>query len=149
MGLGFVGLGFGWEANCRRRDVVRGRSGPVACVAVRSFGVRVSEDGGNEDEEATYCYVACSPLRNDYLERVLTAKVYDVAVESALEEAPLISGRINNRVLLKREDTQPVFSFKLRGAYNMMANAPSHVLENGVVAASAGNHAQVSATFPP
>ncbi|OVZ59041.1 threonine ammonia-lyase, biosynthetic [Pigmentiphaga sp. NML080357] len=81
-------------------------------------------------------------MATDYLKRILTAKVYDVAIESALEAAPQISARIANKVLLKREDTQPVFSFKLRGAYNKMANLPPKALERGVIAASAGNHAQ-------
>jgi threonine dehydratase len=59
---------------------------------------------------------------NDYLQRILTARVYDVAVESALEPARTLSRRLGNHVLLKREDQQPVFSFKLRGAYNKMAH---------------------------
>src|SRR5215831_15870328 len=78
----------------------------------------------------------------DYLQKILTAKVYDVAVESSLDLAPTLSRRIGNRVLLKREDQQPVFSFKLRGAYNKMAHLSPHERERGVVAASAGNHAQ-------
>lgn len=77
-----------------------------------------------------------------YLQRVLTARVYDVAVESALESAPRLSARIANRVLLKREDTQPVFSFKLRGAYNKMSRLSAEQLGRGVICASAGNHAQ-------
>jgi threonine dehydratase len=81
-------------------------------------------------------------MPTDYLKRILTSKVYDVAVESPLELAPLISARINNKVLLKREDTQAVFSFKLRGAYNKMANLSPADLKRGVIAASAGNHAQ-------
>lgn len=81
-------------------------------------------------------------MSNDYLKRILNSKVYDVAVESALEAAPLISARIQNKVLLKREDTQAVFSFKLRGAYNKMANLTQTELKRGVIAASAGNHAQ-------
>ncbi|KAK4534382.1 hypothetical protein CDCA_CDCA01G0407 [Cyanidium caldarium] len=87
-------------------------------------------------------YVASSPLKNDYLERVLNSRVYDVAIESPLEAAPLLSARLSRTVLLKREDLQPVFSFKLRGAYNMMACMGCAALQNGVVAASAGNHAQ-------
>ncbi|MCX6625028.1 MAG: threonine ammonia-lyase, biosynthetic [Acidobacteria bacterium] len=79
---------------------------------------------------------------SDYLERILTARVYDVATETPLDYAPLLSGRIANRVFLKREDLQPVFSFKLRGAYNKMALLDPARLEAGVVAASAGNHAQ-------
>src|SRR5450830_1845617 len=73
----------------------------------------------------------------DYLKKILTARVYDVAVESALEPARNLSKRLHNTVLLKREDQQPVFSFKLRGAYNKMAQ-----LTRGVICASAGNHAQ-------
>ncbi|HEY9445577.1 MAG TPA: pyridoxal-phosphate dependent enzyme, partial [Burkholderiales bacterium] len=80
--------------------------------------------------------------KNDYLERILNARVYDVAIESALEDAPILSARLHNRVLLKREDMQPVFSFKLRGAYNKMAHLPKEALRRGVITASAGNHAQ-------
>lgn len=78
----------------------------------------------------------------DYLQKILTAKVYDVAVETPLELAPALSARLRNRVLLKREDEQPVFSFKLRGAYNKMAHLTSAERARGVIAASAGNHAQ-------
>lgn len=78
----------------------------------------------------------------DYLERILTARVYDVAQESPLELAPRLSDRLHNRILLKREDMQSVFSFKLRGAYNKMAQLPPDQLHQGVIAASAGNHAQ-------
>ena len=78
----------------------------------------------------------------DYLQKILTAKVYDVAIESALELAPTLSRRLGNRVLLKREDQQPVFSFKLRGAYNKMAHLSAAERARGVIAASAGNHAQ-------
>ena len=81
-------------------------------------------------------------MSTDYLKRILTSKVYDVAVESPLEIAPQLSQRISNTVLLKREDTQAVFSFKLRGAYNKMANLAPAVRNRGVIAASAGNHAQ-------
>jgi threonine dehydratase len=80
--------------------------------------------------------------RSDYLERILKARVYDVAIESPLELAPALSKRIKNNLLLKREDLQPVFSFKLRGAYNKMAGLPRARLAKGVIAASAGNHAQ-------
>lgn len=78
----------------------------------------------------------------DYLQKILTAKVYDVAVETRLEIAPTLSQRLGNRILLKREDEQPVFSFKLRGAYNKMANLKPAERAKGVIAASAGNHAQ-------
>ena len=82
-------------------------------------------------------------MRDDgYLEKILTAKVYDVAIESPLEVAPALSRRLGNQVLLKREDKQPVFSFKLRGAYNKMAHLTTAQLARGVICASAGNHAQ-------
>ncbi len=78
----------------------------------------------------------------DYLQKILTARVYDVARESALEPARGLSRRLGNQVLLKREDSQPVFSFKLRGAYNKMAHLGAEQLRRGVICASAGNHAQ-------
>ncbi len=81
-------------------------------------------------------------MQPDYLERILTARVYDVAQETPLEIAPNLSRRLDNSLLLKREDMQSVFSFKLRGAYNKMAQLPADVLALGVIAASAGNHAQ-------
>ena len=82
-------------------------------------------------------------MRDDgYLEKILTAKVYDVAIESPLDPAPALSRRLANHVLLKREDQQPVFSFKLRGAYNKMAHLTPAELQRGVICASAGNHAQ-------
>ena len=79
---------------------------------------------------------------HDLLRRILTARVYDVARESELDFAPNLSERLRNRVLLKREDNQPVFSFKLRGAYNKMAQLGPEQRARGVFAASAGNHAQ-------
>ena len=87
---------------------------------------------------------AASPLKtaDPYLRRVLNARVYDVAVESPLEPARALSRRLHNKVLLKREDQQPVFSFKLRGAYNKMAQLTAAQLKRGVICASAGNHAQ-------
>src|ERR1700754_2123196 len=81
-------------------------------------------------------------MPHDYLKRILNARVYDVARETELEVAPVLSHRLGNTVLLKREDNQPVFSFKLRGAYNKMANLSAADLARGVIAASAGNHAQ-------
>ena len=78
----------------------------------------------------------------DYLKKILTARVYDVAVESALEPAKNLSRRLHNKVLLKREDQQAGFSFKLRGAYNKMAHLTAEQLQRGVICASAGNHAQ-------
>lgn len=79
---------------------------------------------------------------SDYLERILTARVYDVAQETPLDRAPRLSERLDNEVLLKREDVQSVFSFKLRGAYNKMVQLSPDLLACGVIAASAGNHAQ-------
>ncbi len=77
-----------------------------------------------------------------YIEKILRAKVYDVAEETPLDFAPMLSERLDNKVYLKREDLQPVFSFKLRGAYNKMATLSSQQIGLGVIAASAGNHAQ-------
>jgi threonine dehydratase len=81
-------------------------------------------------------------MQNDYLRKILNAKVYDVARETELEHAQHLSARLGNNILLKREDNQPVFSFKLRGAYNKMAHLSNDQLAKGVIAASAGNHAQ-------
>jgi threonine dehydratase len=77
-----------------------------------------------------------------YLRMILTARVYDVARETPLDPAPELSRRLNNRIWLKREDMQPVFSYKLRGAYNLMAHLSAEDRQRGVIAASAGNHAQ-------
>ncbi|MES9926868.1 MAG: threonine ammonia-lyase, biosynthetic, partial [Candidatus Thiodiazotropha sp. 6PDIVS] len=77
-----------------------------------------------------------------YIEKILRARVYDVAKETPLDRINLLSSRLDNQVLLKREDMQPVFSFKLRGAYNKMVSLPEAKREQGVIAASAGNHAQ-------
>jgi threonine dehydratase len=81
-------------------------------------------------------------MQENYVDRILKAKVYDVAVETALEPAPRLSRRLDNRVLFKREDLQPVFSFKIRGAYNKIAQLSSFSAQRGVICASAGNHAQ-------
>ncbi len=78
----------------------------------------------------------------DYLQRIENACVYDVAIESPLDLATNLSRRLKNRILMKREDLQPVFSFKLRGAYNKIAGLPDAVLAAGVICSSAGNHAQ-------
>ena len=76
------------------------------------------------------------------LKQILTSKVYEVAIETPLEESAVLSQALNNRILLKREDLQPVFSFKLRGAYNRIANLTEQERGRGVITASAGNHAQ-------
>lgn len=81
-------------------------------------------------------------MPKDYLNRILNARVYDVASESPLDEARSLSARLDNKVLIKREDLQAVFSFKLRGAYNKMLHLTDTEKERGVIAASAGNHAQ-------
>ncbi|MGB4468682.1 MAG: threonine ammonia-lyase, biosynthetic [Azovibrio sp.] len=78
----------------------------------------------------------------DYLQKILNAQVYDLAVETPLDFASNLSARVGNRIYLKREDMQPVFSFKLRGAYNKIASLSSEKLKRGVICASAGNHAQ-------
>jgi threonine dehydratase len=78
----------------------------------------------------------------EYLQRILTSKVYDVAIETPLQPAPRLSARLNNDIYFKREDMQPIFSFKLRGAYNRIAHLSPDELARGVIAASAGNHAQ-------
>jgi threonine dehydratase len=82
------------------------------------------------------------PMQENYVDRILKAKVYDVAVETPLEAAPRRLRRLDNRVLFKREDLQPVFSFKIRGAYNKIAQLSSITAQRGVICASAGNHAQ-------
>jgi threonine dehydratase len=81
-------------------------------------------------------------MTDDYLQRVLKARVYDVAIESPLDVAPRLSRRLGHRIELKREDLQPVFSFKLRGAYNKIAHLSAATAARGVICASAGNHAQ-------
>jgi threonine dehydratase len=81
-------------------------------------------------------------MTTSYLKKILTSRVYDVAVETPLELAPTLSDRTGNRIYLKREDMQSVFSFKLRGAYNKMAQLTPAQLRRGVICASAGNHAQ-------
>ena len=77
-----------------------------------------------------------------YVKKILDARIYDLAIETPIDAAPLLSHRLNNQVLLKREDLQPVFSFKLRGAYNKLRHLSDEQLAAGVIAASAGNHAQ-------
>jgi threonine dehydratase len=81
-------------------------------------------------------------MTTDYLQKILTARVYDVAVETPLDLAPTLSQRMGNQIYFKREDVQSVFSFKLRGAYNKMAHLTPAQLKRGVICASAGNHAQ-------
>lgn len=81
-------------------------------------------------------------MLEQYVKKILTSRVYDVAVETPLQSAGQLSKRLGNQILLKREDLQPVFSFKIRGAYNKLAQLTPEELARGVVTASAGNHAQ-------
>jgi threonine dehydratase len=107
---------------------------PTATASKRAAAVRPSVKTRN---------IRAKPLTvSDYLQKILTARVYDVAVETPLELARNLSKRIHNDVFLKREDSQQVFSFKLRGAYNKMAHLSPEQLKRGVICASAGNHAQ-------
>src|SRR6478609_9183611 len=122
-------------------DLALGPSGPGAFFCRRRAGHAAPK---SPPETATYdSRDMKKPLKpEDYLKKILTARVYDVAVESALEPARNLSRRLHNKVLLKREDQQAVFSFKLRGAYNKMAHLTPEELQRGVICASAGNHAQ-------
>ncbi len=81
-------------------------------------------------------------MPQSYIKRILNARIYDLAVETPLNEMRVLSGRLSNRILLKREDLQPVFSFKIRGAYNKLLQLSDAERAAGVIAASAGNHAQ-------
>ena len=81
-------------------------------------------------------------MPRDYVERILKSRVYDIARETPLDTAPILSGRLGNRVMIKREDLQPVFSFKIRGAYNKISGLTTAERAKGVIAVSAGNHAQ-------
>lgn len=125
----------------RPRPLVSQNSGRVLCLAKTSVSESVSDIilPQNFDKNGT---TEQERVQDRYLERVLNSRVYEVAVESSLTLAPSLTKRLGNNVFLKREDEQPVFSFKLRGAYNLMANTPFEMLKHGVVAASAGNHAQ-------
>ena len=81
-------------------------------------------------------------MLEQYVKKILTSRVYDVAVETPLQTARQLSERLGNKVWLKREDLQPVFSFKIRGAYNKLTQLSAEERARGVVTASAGNHAQ-------
>ena len=87
-------------------------------------------------------------MPQSYIKRILNARVYDVARETPIDEARLLSQRLGNRILLKREDMQPVFSFKCRGAFNKLAQLSREQLDRVVIAASAGNHAKGLALGP-
>ena len=111
-------------------ESLQGASGSL--VGVPGRGAGAGEEGGGLD----------GPGAMEYLTAVLASKVYDVAVETPLERAAKLSDRLGVNLHIKREDLQPVFSFKLRGAYNMMAKLSREQLNNGVICSSAGNHAQ-------
>jgi len=107
----------------------------------------LKEEESHEVEQAAAAAAPPSPSMSmeagdGYLGKILNANVYDAAIETELQHAKNLSQLLNNTVLLKREDTQPVFSFKIRGAYNKMASLSQSSLQRGVVACSAGNHAQ-------
>ena len=77
-----------------------------------------------------------------YVKKILSSEVYDIAIETPLEAAPFLSSRLNADISFKREDMQPIHSFKIRGAYNRMVKLSERERKRGVLAASAGNHAQ-------
>src|SRR5690606_40808835 len=86
--------------------------------------------------------IPSNTMPHRYIKKILDAKLYDLAIESPIDQAHQLSRRLDNRVLLKREDLQPVFSFRLRGAYNKIAQLTEAEKQRGIIAASAGNHAQ-------
>ena len=104
-------------------------------------GSKVFDSNGKEVTLPGMCDVTDLEMVQ-YLEMILKAKVYDVCLETPLTRMGKLSDRVENAINLKREDMQPVFSFKLRGAYNMIANLPQSELDKGIITASAGNHAQ-------
>ena len=130
----------------------RAPSAPVQKAGQRAPSARKSPSDKASAAPSSADHTQSKPLRKttiakprsgtDYLKKILTAKVYEVANESALDVAKVLGRRLHNQVLLKREDQQPVFSFKLRGAYNKMAQLSREQLARGVICASAGNHAQ-------
>src|SRR5881394_2258756 len=99
-------------------------------------------EGGHDQLRLTSVSSLVNTVLTQLLHDVLTSRVYDVAQETRLDPAPRLSRRLGNEILLKREDLQPVFSFKLRGAYNKIAHLGPEERARGVIAASAGNHAQ-------
>jgi threonine dehydratase len=101
-----------------------------------------SKTDTDTDTKTTRALASPNLELSDYLQKILNAQVYEVARKTALDLAPKLSKRLGNQVWLKREDTQPVFSFKLRGAYNKMRQLSKAQLQRGVICASAGNHAQ-------
>ena len=108
----------------------------------RRVSRQILHDGDTVTVGKTRVQIPAAFMSEPYVERILKARVYDVAIESPLDPMPRLSARLGCEVLLKREDLQPVFSFKLRGAYNKIANLSETAAQRGVICASAGNHAQ-------
>ena len=111
-------------------------------MATRRRGRRHFQPDSQVNEIAGRTARERARLLHDYRARIDNARVYDVAIRSPLDEAPRLSARMGNRVLLKREDAQAVYSFKLRGAYNRIVRLSDAERRRGVICASAGNHAQ-------
>jgi threonine dehydratase len=139
------------QASIRHSKCVGQKLGRQAVVSSSLSGIRFKSSRrveevvtfpSSEESEETPVLLNSKEHAIGYLNKVLNAKIYDAAIETQLQEAKSLSMLLNNNVLLKREDTQPVFSFKIRGAYNKMAHLTREQLEQGVVACSAGNHAQ-------
>ena len=148
-------LGEGVGGDRRRGRLASGRGG--LGEGDGAGGEERGEDGGAEQTGAPECHgsilLSQPPLDGDFgaqlqahmdtlLREILTSRVYEVARETPLDPAPRLSRRLDNDVLLKREDLQPIFSFKIRGAYNRIARLSEAERARGVIAASAGNHAQ-------
>jgi threonine dehydratase len=127
--------------HCRGPDAGRGSRAGGFCQAELK-NIAPPPPASATDRTTSASRLRGRPDLSAYLQRILNARVYDVAVETGLDAARNLSRRLGNHVLLKREDQQSVFSFKLRGAYNKMANLPAEQLQRGVICASAGNHAQ-------
>src|SRR3569833_280251 len=108
----------------------------------RMIRILVSKVMTNNHKAASQRSCYCIWMPTKYLEKILKARVYDVAIETPLDVMRALSARLDTHVLLKREDLQPVFSFKLRGAYNKIVHLSAAQRAKGVIAASAGNHAQ-------
>src|SRR5947208_1931492 len=110
-------------------------------MAGTEAGVRHSHPAGDHQPVTSRGHER-PPAPDEMLRLILTSRVYDVAQETPLDPAPRLSRRLRNEILLKREDLQPIFSYKLRGAYNRIAHLGPEERRRGVIAASAGNHAQ-------
>src|SRR5262249_24266840 len=121
-------------------------SGVYHFLVVSGFSrtYRGPPEGGRYLQEQRVLSMEPQPSRDLYslVRAILTSRVYDVARETPLDAAPRLSARLDNTILLKREDLQPIFSFKIRGAYNRIVRLTTEERERGVIAASAGNHAQ-------